>query len=164
MQHNTFKSAILTFTKAIKTVYFYSFYFTKFLLCPNIHIQKNTQFEDFMKISSIHQKLQQNEFVTFTVFPPSTNLEKTSEEVSFCWSCLIFIKQFGCCLSVIFYISADLLYFASALSEGNDTSPQKILLQAAEESPQDTGSTFTIGNFLFFKGASKEKSSVSLID
>lgn len=101
MQHNTFKSAILPFTKAIKTVYFYSFYFTKFSLCPSIHIQKNTQFEDFMKISSIHQKLQQNELVTFTVFPPSTNLEKTSEEMSFCWSCLIFIKQFGCCLSLL---------------------------------------------------------------
>lgn len=68
-------------------------------------------------------------------------------------------------VSIIFYISADLLYFASALSDGNDTSPQTILLQIAGESPQGTGLTFTIGNFLFFKEApSKEKSFVSLID
>lgn len=67
-------------------------------------------------------------------------------------------------VSIIFYISADPLYFASALSEGNDTSPQKILLQIAQESPQDTGSTFTIDNFLFFKEASKEKPFASLID
>lgn len=100
MYHNTFRSAILPFSKAIKSLFLQPLLHQVFTLPEYSHSGEYT-------VWRLHEnfKYSSKAALGWICYVHSISViyyfGKDIRKKSFCWSCLIFIKQFGHCLSLL---------------------------------------------------------------